>query len=199
MDSFRTLLKFVFFVTCVAEYVEIQRQFEFESVLTEEQRHVKNLWVWRSQASGLKTLRLQDFSQRYLVEVNICIEPTEGEDFVAIQLDDIRYANDGPYDFIFITFEGVMWSIYSTYEKWARGHEWNIFRNSGRNGASKRLPKGEYVIGVSVQTDNYGIELDNIRLIAEYQRLESDLFCGGRLIDRNATTMDFDVSDLLSD
>lgn len=190
---------FVFFVTCMTEYVEIQRQFDFENVLTKEQKLVKDLWVWRSQATGLKTLRLQDFSQRYLVEINICIEPTEGEEFVTIQLDDIRYANDGPYDFIFITFEGVMWSIYSTFEKWAHGHQWNILRNSGRNGAPKRLPKGEYVIGVSVQTDKYGLELDNIRLTAEYQKLESDLFCGGRLIDHNATTMEFDLNELDED
>ncbi|XP_053379990.1 uncharacterized protein LOC128548642 [Mercenaria mercenaria] len=172
----------------VAMYVEIQRSYEFEDVLSEEQQdYEKEFWIWRSEASNLKTLRLVDSHKRYRADFKICIEPIEGREIVPMFLDDIRYANDGPNDTISVTLDGEYWDEYSTYEKWAHGHDWNIFRNTGRLTEVKYLNKGEYVIGVSVKTDQWGIELDKIRLIAEYQELESDLFCGGRLVDTNNT------------
>lgn len=173
------------FSPVLAIYVEIQRGEEFEHVLTEDQ---DGFWVWRSEASSLKTLRLVDFNQTFRVEFDICIEPIEGVEIVTLYLDDIRYANDGPNDTIFVTFEGNYWDEYSTYEKWAHGHEWNIFRNTGRVNETKYLTKGVYVIGVSVETDKWGIELDRIRLIAEYQELHSSIFCGGRLINTSEET-----------
>jgi hypothetical protein len=164
----------------VAIYVEVQRSYQFEDILSEEQN---DFWVWRSEASRLKTLRLVDFNQRYRAEFKICIQPIEGEEIVSLYLDDIRYANDGPNDTISVTFDGEFWDEYSTNEKWAHGYDWNIFRNTGRVNETKYLPMGEYVIGVSVRTDKWGIELDKIRLIAEYQVLDSGIFCGGRLLD----------------
>ncbi|KAL4239203.1 hypothetical protein ACF0H5_000020 [Mactra antiquata] len=161
-------------------YVEIQRSFEFENALSEEQ---SRFWVWRSEASRLKSLRLVDNYRRYLIELKICVEPAEGQQEARIMFDDIRYANDGPNDYIFLTFEDELWFSYATYEKWAHGHEWNIYRNTGRRGDVKTLPRGEYKIGVSVITDKWGLELDKIRLIGEYQVLDSTIFCGGRFID----------------
>ena len=159
-------------------FVEIQRHFDFEHVLQEDQ---DAFWVWRSEASDLKTLRLVDFNAEYRVEVLVCIEPIEGDEHVILTLDDIRYANDGPSDTIYVTLDGEAWAEYRTFEKWAYGHEWNIFRNTGRIGNSAVLSRGLHVIEVSVRTDKYGLELDRIRLNAEYQRLNSTLFCGGSL------------------
>lgn len=161
-------------------YVEIQRHSEFEDILADTE---DEFWVWRSEASHYRTLRLVDFDQRYRAEFNICIDPVGGENIVTLYLDDIRYANDGPDDFIYVTLDGEYWDSYPTYEKWAHGHEWNIFRNTGRVNETKYLPRGEYVLGVSVRTDQWGLELDKIRLIAEYQTLSTSLFCGGRLVD----------------
>lgn len=163
-----------------SEYVEIQRSFQFETVLRSDQ---EVSWVWRSEASKLKTLRLVDFDRRFRIDIKLCIEPVKGADIVSIIIDDIRYANDGPDDYIFVTFEGEDWYVFSTYEKWAHGHEWNIFRNTGRVSEKKYLKKGEYIISVSAVTDKWGLELDKIRIIAEYQKLNSTLFCGGRLVD----------------
>lgn len=170
----------LFYVSNVVSYVEIQRSFDFEEALTKAQTE---FWVWRSEASNLKTLRLVDNYRRYLVEIKVCIEPAENRSAAKLTFDDIRYANDGPNDFIYVMFENEVWFNYSTYEKWAHGHEWNIYRNTGQQGDIKTLPEGEYTIGVSVTTDKWGIELDKIRLIGEYQKLHSTLFCGGRLID----------------
>ncbi|XP_060559081.1 uncharacterized protein LOC132719331 [Ruditapes philippinarum] len=177
-------------VVAMYMYVEIQRSYEFEDVLSEDQQ---DYWVWRSEASNLKTLRLVDHNQVYRTDFKICIDPVEGRDTVNFFLDDIRYANDGPNDTISVTFDGEYWDEYSTNEKWAHGHDWNIFRNSGRATGTKFLREGEYVIGVSVKTDKWGIELDKIRVIAEYQVLESDIFCGGRLVNTNYTWMQDDV------
>lgn len=166
-------------------YVELQRSYQFENVLSREQ---DENWVWRSEASSLKTLRLVDFDRRYRIDLKICIDPIDGEETVSMYVDDIRYANDGPDDFIFVSFEGKDWNVFPTHEKWAHGHEWNIFRNTGRIKEAKYLTKGEYVISVSVITDKWGLELDKIRLIAEYQKLDSPLFCGGRLVDTYTDT-----------
>lgn len=182
MDTKSVILLVISFGQILAEYLEIQRTFEFEDVIADPIKQ-RELWAWRSEASGFKTLRITDHSFRYLVEVKVCIEPTPGQDFVTLHLDDVRYSNDGPFDSIHSYFDGEPWSVYSTYPKWAYGHDWNIFRNTGRSGDPKRLPRGEYVIGFSVNTDEYGIELDKLRLIAEYQKLDSRLFCGGRLLD----------------
>ena len=170
------------FVT-INGYVEIQRHYEFEDVLTRPALEERELWVWRSEASNYKTLRLVDEEQKYHIQLKVCIEPAEDQEFVTITLDDIRYANDGPFDYIFVSFEGRPWSVYATYERWAHGHDWNIFRNTGRNGVSHRLRKGVYTIDISVLTDKWGLELDKIRLNAEYQRLDSSLFCGGSIVN----------------
>lgn len=176
----------IYQIVAIFVYVETQRSYEFENVLSADQ---EEYWVWRSEASNLKTLRLVDHNQVYRVDFKICIEPVEGKERVSFYLDDIRYANDGPNDTISVTFNGEYWDEYSTNEKWAHGHDWNIFRNSGRVRETKYLSEGEYVIGVSVKTDKWGIELDKIRVIAEYQVLDSEIFCGGRLVNTNYTWM----------
>lgn len=184
-----------FVLHCVhvcAVYVEIQRHFEFEDVLKQVQYPY---WVWRSEASTLQTLRLEDVgdgTRRYLIEVKMCIEPVVGEETVQVTMDDIQYANDGPSDVIVVTLDGELWATYSTYEKWAHGHEWNIFRNTGKADEPKRLRKGEHIIGITVKTDRWGLELDKIRIIAEHQSVDTKLFCGGRLIDNSLLEWDDD-------
>lgn len=177
--SLRMIITLVINIVCISSiFVEIQRHFEFEDILPVEQ---DSFWVWRSEASNLKTLRLEDPHRVYLIEVKICINPIDANHDVKIDLDDIRYSNDGPTDSVLVTFNGEPWTDFITYEKWASGYDWNIFRNTGRIGESKYLPKGEYVIGLSVVTDEWGMEFDKIRLNAEYQNTETELFCGGRL------------------
>lgn len=156
---------------------EIQDHFELENAVPE---NATDFWVWRSEAYNMKTLRLEDTNRTYTIELSLCIDPyVEGN--VTAYINDIRYANDGPRDIVYVMISGITIGNFTTSEKWRSGHEWNIFRNSGRVGPSMVFRKGRYTLQIQVETDKWGIEFDRIRMNAENQNPMSDLFCGGRL------------------
>ena len=161
-------------VSAQGSVVEVQRSFEFEDALSDSQQ---TMWQWRSEASGKKTLRLEDYSESYHIDFTVCIVPNDPTKNVSLAIDDIRYSNDGPPDNIYVRINGIVHDYFQTHEKWRSGHEWNVFRNSGRLGDRISLPEGQYTITVSAVTDLYGVELDRIRLNADNQNPSSDLFC----------------------
>jgi hypothetical protein len=157
--------------------VEIQKHFEFEDALTNTQQ---DMWVWRSEASGLKTLRLEDEYGQARVELTLCITPYNRtlNQNVTLYLDDLRYSNDGPSDLVQLRFNNINFANFTTFEKWRSGHEWNVFRNSGNLGPAINLREGRYNLTISVVTDRWGIEFDRIRMNAENQDPTENLFCG---------------------
>lgn len=156
---------------------EIQQHFELENALTEEQ---KDFWVWRSEAYNLKTLRLEDTNRTYTIELTLCVDPyAEGN--VTAYINDIRYANDGPSDTVYVTVQGIDIGNFTTIEQWRSGHEWNIFKNSGRVGPSMVFRRGQFRMQIQVETDQWGVEFDRIRMNAENQNPMTEIFCGGRL------------------
>ncbi|KAL4239841.1 hypothetical protein ACF0H5_000642 [Mactra antiquata] len=158
--------------------LEIQKHFEFEDVLGDLQ---DNMWVWRSEASDLKTLRLEDETGVYTVNLNICVQPYNSTMNITLYIDDIRYSNDGPSDTVIVDFDGINIANFTTIEKWRSGHEWNVFRNSGNVGPALNLLPGQYVLQISVLTDQWGVELDRIRVNLENQDPMENVFCGASL------------------
>ncbi|KAH3747025.1 hypothetical protein DPMN_181446 [Dreissena polymorpha] len=177
MRSYATLVLLIGAVYAQPAMLEIQNSFEFENALTENQTH---LWVWRSEASGLKTLRVTDQVGLSAIELKLCIEPYNATQNVTILIDDIRYSNDGPSDLIVLRFNGITIGNFTTLEKWRSGHEWNVFRNSGNIGPALNLRKGTYTLVLYPLTDQWGVEFDRIRVNAENQNPdpEKKLFCG---------------------
>lgn len=155
--------------------VEIQKHFEFENALSTLQ---DDMWVWRSEASNLKALRLLDPNGSARIEFTLCIEPLNVTQNVTLYVDDIRYSNDGPSDNVTLRFNGKSIANFTTVEKWMGGHEWNLFRNSGKLGAALSLRQGQHSLMITVRTDRWGIEMDLIRINAENQNPMKELFCG---------------------
>lgn len=155
--------------------VRIQKVFEFEDALTADQ---DEMWVWRSEASNLKNLRLVDENGLSAVELTLCVEPLDNKRNVSIYIEDIRYSNDGPSDAVKLRFEGVNIGSFRTFEKWRSGHEWNVFRNSGGIGPLIMLSKGKFTLVIIVKTDRWGVELDRIKLNAVNQHPKQDIICG---------------------
>lgn len=156
--------------------MEIQKHFEFENALTESQ---DSMWVWRSEASSLKTLRIVDQAGLSRIDLAICIVPYNASQNVTLFIDDIRYSNDGPADLVILQFNGINFANFTTFEKWRIGHEWNVFRNSGNLGPALNLSPGQYTLRMTVVTDEWGVEFDRIRVNAENQSPNDDIFCGG--------------------
>jgi len=175
--SFWLIVSCLFGLTCAQLVFEIQDHFEFENAVSENET---DFWVWRSEAYNLKTLRLEDTNRTYTIELTLCIDPfVEGN--VTAFINDIRYANDGPSDTVYVMVSGITIGNFTTVEEWKSGHDWNIFRNTGRVGPSMVFRKGQYLLQIQVETDKWGIEFDRIRMNAENQNPLTDLFCGGRL------------------
>lgn len=155
--------------------LQIQKHFEFEDALTESQ---DDMWVWRSEASNMRTLHIEDQAGVSRIELSICIVPYNTAENVTMFIDDILYSNDGPVDLVKIHFNGINIANFITIEKWRSGHEWNVFRNSGNIGPVLNLRQGRYTLMLTVVTDIWGVEFDRIRMIADNQSPTADMFCG---------------------
>ena len=163
----------------VATAQTIQKHAEFEDALSDVQQ---DMWVWRSEASNMKTFRIVDELGTSEVRFQICVKPYNTSANITLHIDDIRYSNDGPSDNVTVRFNNIVLATFTTTERWRSGHEWNIFKNSGPLGPSLNLSPGQYFIQVNVRTDTWGIELDRIRVNAENQDPMSPLFCGSQLL-----------------
>ena len=161
----------------------LQESLEFENTLSDSQ---KRLVQPRSQASGWNTLRLEDANQSYTIQFSICAQPIDPSRPVTVYIDDIRYSNDGPSDYIYITMDTevgrVQVGTFKTKELWIGGGAWNIFWNSDKVGKSLHLVQGTYNIQIKVATDKYGVELDKINIKAENQNQTQTLICSSEFI-----------------
>lgn len=164
------------------DFIEIQRHFEFEEILDENQTEY---WVWRSEASALKTLRLEDMTGQHKIFFSLCLDPMDPEKNVTVRIANIRYSNDGPEDVGYASLNGQLFSVFYTSEQWGSGHEWNVFRNTGQIGREMALPNGTYELGIKVETDKSGVEFDRIEVNAGNQNALSNIFCGAKLITLN--------------
>lgn len=153
---------------------DVQHSYEFEDALTEDQ---SEMWVWRSEASSRRTLRLVDRTGISAVEFTLCVEPHDLSTTVSLFIHDIRYCNDGPSDSVKLRFEGVNIASFSTFEKWRSGHEWNVFKNSGIIGPLIKLYRGNFTLVIVVQTDKWGIELDTLAIVTDNQHPTKDIIC----------------------
>ena len=168
--------------------IEIQRHYEFEDILDENQN---SYWVWRSEASELKTLRLEDMDGDHKIFFRLCVQPVNPNKNVTLKIANIRYSNDGPSDTCYVTVNGQFVSVFKTFEKWRSGHEWNVFRHTGQLGQSLSLPLGNHELAIKAKTDKWGVEFDRIIINAENQNFTSPIFCGGGLYDTGARFQGF--------
>ncbi|KAH3747038.1 uncharacterized protein LOC127848418 [Dreissena polymorpha] len=154
--------------------LEFQRHFEFEDALAENKTQSM---MWRSEASGLKTLRVVDPNGTSAIELTLCIRPYDSTQNVTVFIDDIRYSNDGPSDVVAVQFNGTTIGNFTTIETFPSGKEWNIFRNTGNVGPTLNVRQGQYLLVLTAFTDKWGMEFDRIRLNAKNQDPAIDLFC----------------------
>lgn len=158
----------------------VQEIFEFEDALSAEQQ---DHWVWRSNASKLKTLRVTSLEGRVTAKLLLCIRPRGNHNNVTFYIDDIQYGNDGPSDKIKLKFEGIEIANITSLEKWHSGFEWNVLKNTGQVGPLINLLEGEYTLEVMVQTDAWGMELDYIRITTEHQLRSQPIICDAIALD----------------
>lgn len=166
-------------LTRAQEFPAIQKHFEFEDALSPAQQ---DMWVWRSEASDLKTLRIVDENGVSEIRFQICVKPYNASGNVTLQIDDIRYSNDGPSDNVTVRFNNIAFAAFTTQEQWRSGHEWNVFKNTGDLGPALNLAPGQYFLQVHVRTDKWGVEFDRIRVNAENQDPNSEIFCGSQVL-----------------
>ena len=168
---------------------DIQRHLELEDVLSEpqllQQRNTRGLeyWIWRSEANNLKVLRIVDPGQgrRYSVNIRLCLSPTPPFRNVTVQVENIRYSNDGPSDTLYVQIGNSYNGTYRTFESWGGGHEWNVFHNTGPIGRPTSLPEGEYTLSLQAKTDRWGVEYDRIAINADGQNDLVQLICDSEL------------------
>ncbi|KAL4239840.1 hypothetical protein ACF0H5_000641 [Mactra antiquata] len=163
------LLMILMSCTCM-----VQEIFEFEDALGDDQQ---SSWVWRSEASGLKTFRITSMEGRTAVSLFLCVRPRGNLKNVTFYIDNIRYGNDGPSDQIQLIFEEVELATIHSYEKWHNGHEWNVLKNTGQKGPLINLLEGDYKLDVFVKTDQWGMELDFIQINSEHQLRSQPIIC----------------------
>ena len=167
----------------------IQRHMEFEEVLSRtqlnRQQSTRGLeyWIWRSEASDLKVLRMEDVARQARVNFILCINPIRPFRNVSIKVENIRYSNDGPSDTIYLSLNGIALGEFVTQEKWGGGHEWNVFHNTGPIGETRELPRGRYTLSVEVETDQWGVEYDRISIDATNQNTTTELICDANLVE----------------
>lgn len=171
------------------ELISLQRHYEFEDILSDEQlKRTPSLWRFRGQASGNRTLYLIDENEnsKYLIQFSLCIFPVDTTGNVKFGLDDILYSNDGPSDAVTVTIDRKPLGKFSTEVYPWKGHEWNVFMNSKPIGEKIELKHGIHTLGITVKTDKWGVEFDKIRVTAENQNPDVNLICGGILKEKKS-------------
>jgi len=151
-------------------------ELEFESITNAP-------WQWRSNASGNKTLRLEDPYGMKKIRFTLCAESAIPRQKVWLAFTDIQYANDGPSDTITLFFNNEPIGKIETKEKWNSGHEWNALQRSGRVTSMFSVNSGIYFVDLVAETDGWGVELDKIVLRTDNQDPNVDIFCGAILIE----------------
>lgn len=173
--KFNVVIFFAVFLQAHATQ-EILKDFEFEHALLGIQN---NMLAFRSNASGGKTLRLEDENGMYRVEMSICLRQHNTTINITFSIGDIRYSNDGPSDIVSISFDGLQIANFSTNGQSRDGEDWNVFRHSGPVSPALDILPGRHILQVRVITDPWGLELDRIRFNLSNQDPLKEIFCGG--------------------
>ena len=126
---------------------QLQRHLELEDVLTDQQK-LEREEIWRSEAINSKILRIVDQGQgrRFSINIRLCISPKLSSRDVAVQVENIRYSNDGPSDTMFVRIADRYIGTYRTIERSDGGHGWNVFHNTNPIGTPISLSEGEYTL-----------------------------------------------------
>ena len=83
----------------------------------------------------------------------------------ALHVIGIQYSSDGEPDTISIILDNDRFGQFITHSFSQSGHLWNVFKNSGLVGNTQILLPGEHTLTIRVtSTDEYGVELDMIRI-----------------------------------
>ncbi|KAH3863173.1 hypothetical protein DPMN_026152 [Dreissena polymorpha] len=91
-----------------------------------------------------------------------------------VDIVDIRYSNDGDYDLISVSLDGKELGQFKTNAHYAWGDLWNAFESSGPVGGAQFLAAGQHEISLKVlDSDEYGLEVDYIRISAHGSRVEN--------------------------
>ena len=150
-------------------------ELEFESIANAP-------WQWRSNASGNKTMRLEDPNGFKKIRFTLCVEPAIPTQQVWLAFTDIQYSNDGPSDRITLFFNNEPIGSIETKEKWNSGLEWNAIHRSGRVTMMFSVGEGMYPVDLVATTDVWGVELDKIVLRTDNQDPNVNIFCGATYI-----------------
>ena len=102
----------------------------------------------------------------YLARVGQHVTHTFSTDTVCtVQVNTVRYANDGPSDVIQVLLDETTMGRFSTREKSNYGRAWNEFLNTSSIGNTIEIHPGSHEMTLSVHsTDRYGVELDKTTL-----------------------------------
>lgn len=133
--------------------------------------------ITRSEAIDQHTLSVVDTIGDAKLTLALCSVPDDDTKAVTIFIDDVRYSNDGESDILFFYFDNILYDIFITAEDSDYGHLWNVFKNSGAIGVDVDLNEGVHNLTVQIMTDQYGVELDSIRLNFYNQKDGNDIIC----------------------
>lgn len=153
---------------------------EFENGLSPSQ--LDKYMIYRSEASGKKTLHLKDSDVYRSFSAKLCVEGMENDTDVVIQVIGLLYSNDGPSDEILFTLDGNSLGNVSTKEFYNGGEEWNVFKNTGPIGGAVALANGNHTLSMTALTDQWGAEFDSLIIRAQNQNPGVELLCDAELL-----------------
>ena len=113
---------------------------------------------YRSEASDQQTVHLTSSGQYVSYTIT-------SHSRCSFHILGLQYSNDGDSDTISIYLDNERFGEFITHSSSGGGHLWNVFENPGLIGNTQILDHGEHTLTIRVSaTDQYGVELDMIRI-----------------------------------
>lgn len=164
-------------LSLILEANSSEETFEFENTVTKKKED--ELWVWRSEASGLKSLHVDNSMGKVIsVKLELCLKTeNKTKKDVTVSIKNLRYSNDGESDQLHFEIDKEHFADFMTTGDSERGHGWNKYRNSGTIGSPVHLKPGRRELVITIKTDDYGAELDYILMKFENQDPAEEVFC----------------------
>ena len=166
----RITLKCIVLIFIIASTRAINLSLEAES-----NNDKKYTTVFRSNASGLKTIHL---FKGDMLNLEYCLTSES-----LVQLKDIKYSNDGGSDLLRVTIDNIAVGEYTTIASRDQGKGWNKFRSLQNLTFSKVLFQGRHRISVKViDSDSFGVEIDMVYLeipgsTQDISTFDCEVFC----------------------
>ncbi|XP_052784902.1 uncharacterized protein LOC128220515 [Mya arenaria] len=131
----------------------------------------------RSGASGNSTVLLK---QGQMVQLEICVS-----EVMNMSIRNVIYSNDGDRDSVRVSIDGQHAGSFVTQHLSENGNGWNKFKSIGSMPGKAKLDIGKHSITFeATETDQWGVEIDNVVLLFDDDRLKySDIVCNRNCFD----------------